>query len=86
MFIIRFIYLFVLVSSSNTLHVFFRVAVFYQIWQAYFFHDTLSQLPYLLYPIDISPRCSPTFLILKENPSNKYTIPYFTEVNLIVHC
>ena len=78
-----FIYLFVFASFSNTPHVFFQVAAFYQIWQACFFHDSLSQLPDLYYPIDISPLCSPTFLVFKENLFNKYNIPYFTEVNLI---
>jgi hypothetical protein len=78
-----FINLFVFVSFSNTLHVFFQDASFYQIWQAYVFHETLSQLPDLCNPIDISPLCSPTFLIFKENLFNKYNIPYFTEVNLI---
>lgn len=57
------IYLFVLASFSNTPHVFFQVAAFYQIWQACVFHDTLSQLPYLWYPIDISPLRSPTSLL-----------------------
>jgi hypothetical protein len=78
-----FIYLFVFASFSNTPHVFFQFAAFYQIWQAYVFHDTLSQLSDLWYPIDISPLCSPTFLVFKENLFNKYNIPYFTEVNLI---
>jgi hypothetical protein len=40
-----------------------------------FFHDTLSQLPYLCYPIDIYPLCSPTFLVLKENLFNSYNTP-----------
>ena len=78
------LYLFVFASFfSNTPHVFFQVAAFYQIWQASVFHDTSSQLPDLCNPIDISPLCSPTFLVLKENPFNKYSIPYFNEVNLI---
>ena len=51
----------VLASFSNTLYVIFQVAAFYQIWQACFFHDTLPQLLYLSYPVDIYPRCSPTF-------------------------
>lgn len=44
---IEVIYLFVLASFLNTLHVFFQSVVSYRIWQAYFFHDTLPQLPYL---------------------------------------
>ncbi len=75
--------IYLLVSFLDTPHVFFLVAAFYQIWQASVFHDTLSQLPYLWYPNDIFPLCSPTFLVLKENLFNKYNIPYFTEVNLI---
>ena len=75
--------LFIFASFSNTPHVFFQVAAFYQIWQASVFHDTSLQLPDLCNPIDISPLCSPTFLVLKENLFNKYIIPYFTEVNLI---
>jgi len=58
-----FIYLFVFASFSNTLSVFFQDAAYYQIWQASVFHETLSQLPGLWYPIDISPPCSPTFLV-----------------------
>ena len=77
------IYLFVLASFSNTQHVFFQFAAFYQIWQACFFHDILTQLSCLWYPIDISPRYSPTFLVFKENLFDQYNIPYFTEVNLI---
>ena len=77
------IYLFVFASFSNTPHAIVQVAAFYQIWQASVFHETLSQLPYLWYPIDIFPLCSPTFLVFKENLFNKYNIPYFTEVNLI---
>ncbi|WP_218936786.1 hypothetical protein, partial [Bacillus toyonensis] len=45
--------------------------------------ETLPQLLDLCNPIDIFPLCSPTFLVFKENLSNKYNIPYFTEVNLI---
>ncbi|PTQ86363.1 hypothetical protein C8U37_101204 [Trichococcus patagoniensis] len=77
------VHLFVFVSFSNTPHVFFQVAAFYQIWQASVFHETSSQLPDLCNPIDIFPLCSPTFLVLKKNLFNKYIIPYFTEVNLI---
>ncbi len=86
---IHIIYLFVFAFFSNTPHVFFQVAAFYQIWQACVFHDTLPQPPDLWYPIDISPLCSPTFLVFKENLFNKYNIPYFTEVNLftlLVYC
>lgn len=67
MFSIQIIYLFVFASFSNTPHVFFQVAAFYQIWQASVFHETLSQLPDLWHPIDIFPLCSPTFLVFKEN-------------------
>ena len=76
------LYLFVFASFLNTPHVFFQVAAFYQLWQASVFHDTSSQLLELCYPIDIFPLCSPTFLVLKENPFNKYSIPYFNESNL----
>lgn len=79
---IRIIFQFVVASFSNTPHVFFQVAVFYQIWRAYFFRDTLSQLPDLWYPIDISPLYSPTFHVLIDNLFNKYNMPYFAEVNL----
>lgn len=78
-----FIYLLVFASFSNTPHVIFQDAAFYQIGQACFFHDTLSQPPYLYYPIDISPLFSPTFLVFNENLFDKYIMPNFTEVNLI---
>ena len=64
---IEVIYLLVLASFSNTLHVIFQFAAFYQIGQACFFHETLSQLPYLYNPVDIFPRCSPTFHVFQEN-------------------
>ncbi len=76
------IYLFGLASFSNTPHEFFLAVAFYQIGQACFFHDTSPLLPDLCYPIDISPLCSPTFLVFKENLFNKYNLAYFTEVNL----
>ena len=64
---IEVIYLLVLASFLNTLHVTFRFVAFYQIGQACFFHETLSQLPYLYNPVDIFPRCSPTFHVFQEN-------------------
>ena len=60
--------LFIFASFSNTPHVFFQVAAFYQIWQAYFFRDTSSQMPDLCNPIDIYPLCSPTFLVFNDSP------------------
>ncbi|MCD8502974.1 MAG: hypothetical protein LRY71_16605, partial [Bacillaceae bacterium] len=54
----------VFASFSNTPRVFFQGAAFYQIWKATVFHDTLSQLPSLWHPIDISPFYSPTFLVV----------------------
>ena len=77
------VHLFIFSSFSNTPHVFFQVAAFYQIWQASVFHDTSSQMPDLCNPIDISPLCSPTFLVLKENLSSKCIIHYFTKANRI---
>lgn len=82
---IHIIYLFVFAFFSNTPHVFFQVAAFYQIWQACVFHDTSPQPSDLWNPIDISPLCSPTFLVFKENLFNKYNIPYFTEINLLLY-
>lgn len=73
---IEVIYLFVLASFLNTLHVTFRFVAFYQIGQACFFHETLSQLPYLYNPVDIFPRCSPTFHVFQEN--------WFIELYLIL--
>ncbi len=58
--------LFVFASFSNTPHAIFQVAAFYQIWQASVFHETLPQLPDLCNPIDISPLCSPTFLVFQK--------------------
>ena len=75
--------LFIFSSFSNTPHVFFQVAAFYQIWQAYFFRDTSSQMPDLCNPIDISPLCSPTFIVLKEKLFSICIIHYFTEANRI---
>ena len=60
--------LFIFASFSNTPHVFFQVAAFYQIWQASVFHDTSLQLPDLCNPIDIYPLCSPTFLVFNDSP------------------
>lgn len=63
---IHIIYLLVFAYFSNTPHAFFQVASFYRIWQVSVFHETLLQLTDLLYPIDIFPLCSPTFLSLKR--------------------
>lgn len=79
---IHVIYLFALAFYSNNPHAVFQVAAFYQIGRACFFHGTLTQLPSLLYLIDISPLGSPTFPIYKEF-FNAYNTPYYTEINLI---